>query len=275
MTRKLSFEKFEHRALCAVNVTTAGGTTTVTGGIESNTVRVSTTTNSQYLITAGSGQTWRVPQGNMVIKTGGGNDYITIDPSVLHKMTIDGGDGNDVIKLGGGNDVAFGGSGNDIIYGGNGNDTLYGGVGNDTIHGQNGHDVLNGGSGNDKIVGGLGNDQTNGEEGDDEIDNRDGNASINGDRNVNPEEADTVLRDPYQSVPATARVIDDLTNHVRFSGGNVTIRASAIQDIFNLTINGGSFGQWRDDVGRIAVHSYHLAVDAVISDGNFHWYQLG
>ncbi|MCQ1766605.1 VCBS domain-containing protein [Neorhizobium galegae] len=77
-------------------------------------------------------------------------------------ITIEGGEGNDV--LGGSNsaDILSGGNGNDLISGLGGNDILEGGAGSDEIWGGAGNDQINGGSGIDNITGGLGDDAIDG-----------------------------------------------------------------------------------------------------------------
>ncbi|KAB1088260.1 tandem-95 repeat protein [Neorhizobium galegae] len=77
-------------------------------------------------------------------------------------ITIEGGDGNDI--LGGSNsaDIINGGTGNDLISGLGGNDILKGGAGNDEIWGGAGDDTIDGGDNTDNITGGLGNDTING-----------------------------------------------------------------------------------------------------------------
>ncbi|CDZ30880.1 DUF5801 repeats-in-toxin domain-containing protein [Neorhizobium galegae] len=77
-------------------------------------------------------------------------------------ITIEGGEGNDV--LGGSNsaDIISGGNGNDLISGLGGNDILEGGAGSDEIWGGAGNDQINGGSGIDNITGGLGDDAIDG-----------------------------------------------------------------------------------------------------------------
>jgi Ca2+-binding RTX toxin-like protein len=64
-----------------------------------------------------------------------GNDHV--DASALAasagKLTIDGGNGNDVLIGGGGDDVLTGGAGNDLLVGGPGQDSLDGGTGNNIL----------------------------------------------------------------------------------------------------------------------------------------------
>ena len=82
----------------------------------------------------------------LVVNGLGGND--TIDASSIKagqvKLTLNGGDGDDVIKGSAGDDLVFGGRGNDTALLGAGNDTFVWnpGDGNDTVEGQAGMDTL-------------------------------------------------------------------------------------------------------------------------------------
>lgn len=127
------------------------------------------------------------------LKSGAGDDRITVAPNVNLRIEIDAEDGNDVIQAGGGktsvyggrgddditlgsdtgyaegndgNDILKGGRGHAVMYGNAGNDRLYagsgpankqshldGGAGNDQLYAGNGHTVLNGGLGDDLLVG--------------------------------------------------------------------------------------------------------------------------
>lgn len=91
------------------------------------------------------------------IATLGGNDTINLPsnlPTTIFFMTVDGGDGNDVVN---------GSNLGDSVIGGNGNDTLNGNGGDDSLFGQAGNDSLSGGAGNkDRIYPGLGNDSCSG-----------------------------------------------------------------------------------------------------------------
>jgi Ca2+-binding RTX toxin-like protein len=76
----------------------------------------------------------------------GGND--TIDASRLRAgvigLTLDGGDGDDILNGSGGNDLIIGGRGSDVAFMGAGDDTFVWnpGDGSDTVEGQGGHDTL-------------------------------------------------------------------------------------------------------------------------------------
>jgi Ca2+-binding RTX toxin-like protein len=87
----------------------------------------------------------------------GGDD--TINASRLHAgviaLTLNGGDGNDVLTGSAGNDLIIGGRGSDIAFMGAGDDTFVWnpGDGSDVVEGQGGHDTLqfNGSSANENI----------------------------------------------------------------------------------------------------------------------------
>jgi len=91
------------------------------------------------------------------IATVAGNDIINLPsnlPKTIFFMTIDGGDGNDLVN---------GSNLGDSMIGGNGNDTFIGNDGDDSLFGQAGNDSLTGGAGNkDRIYPGLGNDTCSG-----------------------------------------------------------------------------------------------------------------
>jgi Ca2+-binding RTX toxin-like protein len=56
-------------------------------------------------------------------------------------LTLNGGDGNDVLIGGAGNDILLGGAGDDVLLGGDGDDILDGGEGDDIIIGGDGVDI--------------------------------------------------------------------------------------------------------------------------------------
>ncbi|UPT84156.1 calcium-binding protein [Bradyrhizobium barranii subsp. apii] len=84
---------------------------------------------------------------NLVLHAGGGDDVITASNGLasLISLTLDGGDGNDLL---------IGGSGDDIVNGGRGNDVAQLGTGDDTFiwNPGDGSDTVEGGSGNDKLL---------------------------------------------------------------------------------------------------------------------------
>jgi Ca2+-binding RTX toxin-like protein len=98
------------------------------------------------------------PEGandSLVVEGLGGNDTITATGNLASfvKLTLDGGDGSDVILGGNGADILLGGNGNDFVDGNQGNDTAFlgegddvfqwdPGDGSDTVEGQGGTDTL-------------------------------------------------------------------------------------------------------------------------------------
>jgi Ca2+-binding RTX toxin-like protein len=105
------------------------------------------------------------------INAGAGNDTITTDDQFFSYTDVDGGAGNDLIRLGRDTDQSnvSGGSGSDTIFGGANADYIFGDEDDDTIEGGAGDDVLDGGSGNDEISAGAGFDQVSGGDGDDRL----------------------------------------------------------------------------------------------------------
>ncbi len=76
--------------------------------------------------------------------------------------TLDGGDGNDLLRGGYWPDTLNGGNGNDTIYGGVNHDTLIGGAGRDRLFGQGGSDRIYARDGRrDKIDCGMNTGTTN------------------------------------------------------------------------------------------------------------------
>jgi Ca2+-binding RTX toxin-like protein len=88
------------------------------------------------------------------IDAGSGDDVVDLTSQRYSygNVTVDGGDGNDVIWSSSGDDVLLGGGGNDRINGGSGRDYLFGGSGRDTLVGGRGLDIMQGGSGNDTLT---------------------------------------------------------------------------------------------------------------------------
>ncbi len=89
---------------------------------------------------------------SIIADAGDGEDIIQIDAKVLSFVTIEGGDGNDQLRLGGGGGTAHGGYGNDYLAGGSAVDSLYGDDGDDTLRGNDGADYVFGGIGNNKFI---------------------------------------------------------------------------------------------------------------------------
>jgi Ca2+-binding RTX toxin-like protein len=110
----------------------------------------------------------------------GGNDVITLLPTVTLPAVLNGGNGNDILHGGSGNNTLIGGNGNDLLIGRGGNDYLEGDAGNDTLWSGSGNDTLLGGAGNDIMHGEGGNDYLDGGTGNDFIASGDGNCTILG-----------------------------------------------------------------------------------------------
>ena len=150
-----------------VDVTDSGGLTT------SETVTVTlqeivSDTNvvlidGELIITGSDGDDGIVvrPDGDNILVTGLAPGTFTFPASEIDNITINGGDGDDNIRVFNAivvDAVISGGAGNDIIRGGGGNDTINGDDGNDGLLGRNGNDIVIGGEGNDILLGNAGRD---------------------------------------------------------------------------------------------------------------------
>ncbi len=82
----------------------------------------------------------------IVILAGDGDDRIHVSGNVDVSCLIDGGDGNDYLRGGANGDVLLGDEGYDLLWGGGGNDILIGGEESDLILGGSGEDILIDGS---------------------------------------------------------------------------------------------------------------------------------
>jgi Ca2+-binding RTX toxin-like protein len=89
---------------------------------------------------------------SITVSLGNGDDQFTEQQGPLSSktLTVDGGNGNDVIQTGDGNDTIVAGNGDDRVDAGRGNDTVSLGNGNDIF-------VWNPGEGSDSVDGGEGN----------------------------------------------------------------------------------------------------------------------
>jgi Ca2+-binding RTX toxin-like protein len=132
------------------------------------------------------------------VSGGGGNDLITMHPSLDGRAFLSGGDGNDTIFGGRHYDVISGNAGDDLIFGKGAHDSLVGGAGNDTLKGGDGGDLLIGDTtpfddpaepgadllfgeaGNDSLSGSGGNDLNNGGAGDDHLQDEAGDDQLLG-----------------------------------------------------------------------------------------------
>src|SRR5690348_3861209 len=82
--------------------------TAIPGGVTVSNTRWQTTVNGTF--------------NSIVIRSGKGNDRVTVDPSLTIPVSIYGGQGNDTLS---------GGSGDDALYGQGGTDVLVGNAGDD------------------------------------------------------------------------------------------------------------------------------------------------
>src|SRR5262249_1314460 len=152
-----------------------------TQGSQSNTVRVSfngQSDNYEYKVS-----------GRIIVRMGEGNDTFDASGVTSANITydIEGGAGDDTIKVGAGNAIVHGGAGDDHIFGGAGNDIIYGELGSDEIHGGGGNDIIfadGGGFVGANIAVSVSpddsDDQINGDGGDDIIFGGGGNDTIHG-----------------------------------------------------------------------------------------------
>lgn len=105
------------------------------------------------------------------VEGGAGSDTISaaggagIEFAADYRVSLDGGDGDDLLIGGTNRDRLVGGPRRDVLRGGGGNDTLLGGAGNDALNAGGDDDALLGGAGADLLDGGSGNDSLKGEGG--------------------------------------------------------------------------------------------------------------
>lgn len=124
----------------------------------------------------------------VVIQSLGGNDKVIIGSGLknvsggLLAVTVEAGNGNDVVQGGDGDDTVLGGFGKDVLKGGRGDDSIDGGGDNDKVFGDDGDDVCLGGSGRDDVRGGRDNDSLYGGDDDDKVFGDDGDDDLDGDR---------------------------------------------------------------------------------------------
>jgi Ca2+-binding RTX toxin-like protein len=94
---------------------------------------------------------------NIDVLLGNGNDQFDIDPASTvfpgEQVTVNGGNGNDILRGGGGAEIFIGGNGRDFVDGNGGSDTADLGTGNDTFRWDpgDGSDTIDGGTGTDTL----------------------------------------------------------------------------------------------------------------------------
>ena len=171
-----------------------------TGTAGDDTIKVTMNDNGSLLINI-NGESTMYPGSvipRLIIDGGRGNDTITVDEKVNVSLRITGGEGNDFIIAGSGSDVIVDNYGANHIEGGAGNDRiiahgldgqtnakgwaneLHGGEGDDYLEGGNGRDLMHGGAGYDVLYGLGGNDELHGDAGNDYLDGGEGNDLLEG-----------------------------------------------------------------------------------------------
>ena len=95
-----------------------------------------------------------------------GSAEFSIPRAGVERLSLDGGNGDDSLRIDEGNGV-FTDTIPTTIDGGNGNDRIVGGAGAITLQGGNGDDTLIGGSGVETLIGGNGDDSIDGNKGND------------------------------------------------------------------------------------------------------------
>jgi hypothetical protein len=140
----------------------------------------------------------------------------------IAKISVDGGNGDDVVRIDEGNGV-FTDTIATTIDGGNGDDNLSGGSGAVTLEGGNGDDTLAGGSGAERLLGGNGKDSIDGNRGNDVA------LMGNGD--------DTFVWDPGDGSDVVEG--QNGTDRMLFNGANVSEKV-------DLTANGHRLRFFRD-----------------------------
>jgi Ca2+-binding RTX toxin-like protein len=167
--------------VAGVSVVYDGNQVIVNTGTGNDKVEVSVDPKTGAQIVTINGASYHYPAGaNIVVRTGEGNDTVTVAPGTNIRVTILGGQGDDIVKGGAGNETVLGLGGRDQVYGGGGNDRVSGGAGRDYLDGQSGDDVIYGGLDNDVVYGLDGNDQLDGGAGDDYLEGGAGNDTLAG-----------------------------------------------------------------------------------------------
>lgn len=119
----------------------------------------------------------------LTLRVGAGDDVVEVAPNMRVNIVVEGGEGNDDIRLqGSGNSRIDAGAGDDHVdlSGSTGRNDVFGDTGDDGIVGGDGADVLYGGDGNDAIDGGAGTNYLEGGKGDDQFDAGSGKNMVSG-----------------------------------------------------------------------------------------------
>lgn len=132
-------ESLEARRLFAIPV--SGGVATINGTAAADVLEVI------------------VSSGTLQVRNGAGTVIDSVSASGITRIDVNGGSGNDFIRLGRGDGslmpavraVIAGNAGNDTLIGGNGNDSIFGGGNDDRIDGRAGGDLIDGQEGFDTV----------------------------------------------------------------------------------------------------------------------------
>src|SRR4051794_20252694 len=146
--------------LSGTDVTRVNWDLAATGGVDDNaadSVIVNATSGDDVATVSASGSNAQVSGLAAVVQVTGAG--ITTD-----RLTVNGLSGDDVLDASGGlaNSVALtldGGDGDDVLLGGAGDDTLLGGAGDDVLLGGPGQDILDGGPGDNVLIQSFGADR--------------------------------------------------------------------------------------------------------------------
>ena len=158
-----------------------GNRVIVNGSGGNDQVSVSVDPRTGEHLVAMSGTVHRFPaKADLVVRTGTGNDTITVAPGSRVRVTLIGGGGDDRIRGGDGADSILGNWGRDTVEAGAGPDRVSGGADGDYLDGQRGDDALDGGLGDDTLYGLDGDDRLWGSHGRDYLDGGDGSDLLSG-----------------------------------------------------------------------------------------------
>ncbi len=199
-------EQLERRSMLAADFNDATGVLTLIGTEAADKISISAVKQGSQFINGSirvrgvSGVTnngFYANVSSVVISSLGGNDNVSIGSGIRNRagglmaVTIDAGQGTDVVVGGDGDDTIFGNDGRDTLRGGRGNDSIDGGTGDDRVDGDDGNDAclggigrddVRGGRGNDTLYGGRDNDRLAGDDGDDDLDGEEGDDRLTGGR---------------------------------------------------------------------------------------------
>src|SRR3989440_3655087 len=211
-------------ARAAVTTNVNGDTLTVTGDQAADTITLAA---AGGVITVNRQATTLPANDHAKIVVNAGDGADTVDANALANadysaLTVDGGNGDDLLTGGSDNDQLRGGGGNDRVVGFKGNDDLEGGDGNDVL-------VWNNGDNTDVVDGDAGADEV----------------EING---------ASTAGDVFTAAPNAGRVLFTRTNlvpfTVDFSAERLTVNGLGGDDTFNgaaglapltlVTLNGGA-----------------------------------